>query len=43
MPVASNGEEESLSTRRNKPEDRCDKRAKVAEELNIDQDQDKKD
>jgi hypothetical protein len=42
MPVASNGEEESLSTRRNKSDDHCDKRPKVAEELNIDQDQDKK-
>ena len=44
MPVANNGEEESLSTRRNKmdAEQPTDKQQKVTEELTIDQEQDKK-
>ena len=43
MPVANNGEEESLSTRMHKPEQTTPtKNTKAAEEFNLDQDQDKK-
>lgn len=43
MPVANNGEEESVSTRRSKTDEPLpDKQQKVTEELTIDQEQDKK-